>query len=83
MSKNTNIPTFPNPRWEGWGNPQEGMTLRDYFAAKAMQAFITLHENALVKDGFSCDWSKDGSSSEIVALEAYGIADAMLKAREE
>ena len=33
-----NEPAFPNPRWEGWGSPQEGMTLRDYFAAKAMQA---------------------------------------------
>jgi hypothetical protein len=60
-----------------------GMDLRDYFAAKAMQAFITLHENALVKDNFFCDWSKDGSSSEIVSLESYGIADAMMKAREQ
>ena len=33
-------PAFPNPRWEGWGTPEEGMTLRDYFAAKAMQALI-------------------------------------------
>jgi len=82
MSKNTNIPAFPLSG--DWNQIKDkGMDLRDFFAAKAMQAFITLHENALVKDGFSCDWSKDGSSSEIVALEAYGIADAMMKAREE
>lgn len=59
-----------------------GMTLRDYFAAKAMQAFITLHEEALNRDGACYDWSKDGSSSEIVSEQAYGVADAMLHARE-
>jgi len=60
-----------------------GMDLRDYFAAKAMQAFITLHEEALVRDATYCDWSKDGTSSEIVSEQAYGIADAMMKAREQ
>jgi len=37
---NKNEPAFPSPRWEGWGSPQEGMTLRDYFAAKAMQEWV-------------------------------------------
>jgi hypothetical protein len=78
----TGGPAYPSPRWEGWGSPQEGMTLRDYFAAKAMQAFITLHEEALNRDGACYDWSKDGSSSEIVSEQAYGVADAMLHARE-
>jgi hypothetical protein len=59
----------------------DGMTLRDYFAAKAMQAFITLHEEALNRDGACYDWSESGSSSEIVSEQAYGVADAMLKAR--
>lgn len=47
---------------------QEGMTLRDYFAAKAMQADMTdgVHENDFA-------WS---------AARAYKMADAMLKARE-
>ena len=31
-----NPPAFPNPHLRG----DEGMTLRDYFAAKAMQALI-------------------------------------------
>jgi hypothetical protein len=43
-----------------------GMTLRDYFAAKAMQALI----------------DNDGLFSEI-PTQAYALADAMLKAREQ
>lgn len=39
-----NEPAFPRPaskaHHHGMHPPQEGMTLRDYFAAKAMQAFI-------------------------------------------
>ena len=45
-----------------------GMTLRDYFAAKAMQGFA------------ACD--DDFPSAESVAINAYKWADAMLKARE-
>jgi hypothetical protein len=61
------IPAFPNPRWEGWGSPQEGMTLRDYFAAKAMQGLIN-------KYGFTV-------TDERLATDAYDLADAMLNAR--
>ena len=43
----------------------EGMTLRDYFAAKAMQALI----------------DNDGLFS-VIPIQAYAIADAMMKARE-
>jgi hypothetical protein len=50
-----------------------GMTLRDYFAAKAMQAtvqaWITNHDYP------STDFE--------VAINAYKVADAMLKARSE
>ena len=48
-----------------------GMTLRDYFAAKAMQAYFT-DPNV----GFGSDVVEAG------ARAAYRIADAMLKARE-
>ena len=44
------------------------MTLRDYFAAKAMQAIITNHK---LED---CD-------DEVVASNAYQLADFMLEAR--
>ena len=45
------------------------MTLRDYFAAKAMQAFITRE-------------SKFHPDLMMYAGAAYDVADAMLKARE-
>jgi hypothetical protein len=49
-----------------------GMTLRDYFAAKAMQATI----NAWIKNNIY-------PSTDIeVAKNAYAVADAMLEARQ-
>jgi hypothetical protein len=47
----------------------EGMTLRDYFAAKAMQGMVT-------------DPSWQGGTCKTVASVAYEMANAMLKARE-
>ena len=63
-----NPPAFPNEGFNGWGDPNQGMTLRDYFAAKAMQGdFIAgIH----IDDFADC------------ANRAYKMADAMLKARE-
>lgn len=53
----------------------EGMTLRDYFAAKAMQAYISTYgEN----DG--CLDVEE--SAEYIANMAYNVADKMLKQRE-
>ena len=46
---------------------EEGMDLRDYFAAKAMQ-------------GFQQEWVYDNSDE--IASKAYALADAMMKARE-
>lgn len=56
---------------------EKGITLRDYFAAKAMQAIISakLHE-----EGFTI--GKTGKDTAKVANASYGVADAMLKARE-
>ncbi|CAB4132278.1 hypothetical protein UFOVP259_12 [uncultured Caudovirales phage] len=55
-----NPPAFP----DGLGN--QGMSLRDYFAAKAMQGMM------VDVDKPNCDY---------IAETAYAIADAMLKAR--
>jgi hypothetical protein len=55
-----------------------GMSLRDYFAAKAMQGFLT-NDNLLKA---SCEWHQDGSEISIAQL-AYDQADAMLKVRGE
>jgi hypothetical protein len=54
---------FPNPH----RTDMTGMTLRDYFAAKAMQ-------------GMMHDVSQP--VGEVIAEWAYQVADAMLKARE-
>ena len=45
-----------------------GMTLRDYFAAKAMQSYLTTEHDCTVDE---------------IAHDAYRQADAMLKAREK
>ncbi len=63
------------------GEPtQHGMALRDYFAAKAMQA-------AFAGDGARMIADRDARYDEtnwaqIVAMNAYEMADAMLIARE-
>ncbi len=70
MSKETGGSAFP---WNGQLNRDleelSGMTLRDYFAAKAMQALVP---------GISGDnWEN------ITASQAYIMADAMLEARKK
>lgn len=74
MSKDNGGPAFPFGQTDeqsgqlvnGWGS--EGMTLRDYFAAKAMQGMIAAvgyHRGEV----------------DFMAESAYDCADAMLKER--
>jgi hypothetical protein len=67
-----NEPAFPNEGFNGWGEPFQGMTLRDYFAAKAMQAFCTTVD---VND------PNYGALWEPIAKDSYEMADAMMKVR--
>lgn len=62
-------PVFPHEFKYGDGRAQRcvGMTLRDYFAAKAMQGLLS-------------DPNIKASANEFAA-QAYTLADAMLKAR--
>lgn len=53
----------------------QGASLRDYFAAKAMQAMITT-------SGGPCLNGLDGFEAH-TAIAAYRIADAMLEARND
>ncbi len=71
----TRLPAFACAAENGH---QEGMALRDYFAAKAMHGFV---RNAcdLNIAGVEVNWDDDAS----VAKAAYKLADAMLQAREE
>lgn len=63
-----NQPAFPQ-QFQGTSEPTlSGITMRDYFAAKAMQAFLMKPSSITCPD-------------EIIAQDAYNMADAMLKAR--
>lgn len=66
--QNTGGPAFPVAYWDRdkMRFLNDGMTLRDYFAAKAMQSIIEKRSGVL--------------SSEV--RFAYEVADAMLKERE-
>ena len=54
MSDNTGGPAFPTPRYERGDMYSLGMTLRDYFAAKAMQGilFEGLDENQTARHAY-------------------------------
>lgn len=70
-------PAFPCGLQSGHLEPKHGgMTLRDYFAAKAVAGLMTRV------------WNQDGklTGEQIIeqwAATAYAVADAMLKAREK
>jgi len=66
MDKDTGGPAFPTPTHN---LTNDGMTLRDYFAAKAMQGLLA-----------DPDWRQD-TTFEDTAYAAYEQANAMLKAR--
>lgn len=72
MSRDNGVSAFPSHGSMG-EVINEGMTLRDYFAAKAMQAAISGHIAHYGHDNF---WpSKD------IASYAYEAADAMIAER--
>jgi hypothetical protein len=63
---------FPSTFHNGWGEPEKGMTLRDYFAAEAMKPFLS----HLVQQG----WYENDLN--VIAETSYRMSSAMLKARE-
>lgn len=73
--RQTGGPAFPTDS-EHQSGPStfhfEGMTLRDYFAAKAMQATLST-----ITDFPDETWRIG------VAIDSYAMADAMLKARDQ
>ena len=73
----SDIPAFPVPfKWTPDLKQYNGMTLRDYFAAKVMQG--------LLANGWCAEQREIAPSmgEREVALDAYRLADAMMKARE-
>ena len=78
-----NLPAFPKTPFIELGTPQNGMTLRDYFAAKALQGYISAkawHPDFVYSADFNFDAGK--RAADAVAVSAYKWADAMMKARE-
>jgi hypothetical protein len=74
MSKETGVSAFPGTQYANGIQPSgfsQGMTLRDYFAAKAMQAILARND------------SRFTTTLEFVGGKAYQYADAMLKARNQ
>jgi hypothetical protein len=68
-----NEPAFPTGT--GVTPYKSGMTLRDYFAAKAMQGQLSILENVTAL-------ARGQIKLEDVCIASYEVADAMLKARE-
>ena len=72
MSKNNGGPAFPREDYQcnsaNGSLGQEGMSLRDYFAAKSVQGTLSNPELS--------HWNADNH-----AQCAYEVSDAMLKAR--
>jgi hypothetical protein len=64
-------PVFPTEVWDAKGFPRqaEGMYLRDYFAAKALQGMLAENGGGALRN-------------DKLEAYAYNIADEMLKARE-
>ena len=65
-----NPPAFPIH----WENHHQGMSLRDYMAAKAMQGLMHNYD--------ICDFLEHKDWLEDISITSYQIADAMMKARE-
>ena len=71
-------PAFPAMKpLEHWGDPNGGMTLRDWFAGQALQGIL----------GTNYDWFTSGtetwSRTHEAAAFAYSLAEAMIAARGE
>ena len=70
MTTNINDGGAAFPNTAGWRRDpdiSDGMSLRDYFAAKAMQSLVAL----------------DRTAATMTAEDAYAMADAMLAARDK
>lgn len=81
-TKHTGGPAFPESGPRGMAVGGEGMTLRDWFAAKAMQGLLANSGGPIQANGMN-GWNWCNCSPEDAVNLAYSIADAMLKAREE
>jgi hypothetical protein len=86
MSDERDMPAFPHPGVAGDFTIQKshlGMTMRDYLAAQALASGLC--RDNVPEYALNMYFGKHRTSikrEEIIAAEAYCIADAMLKARQ-
>ena len=74
--RNDGGPAFPLHDWDASiANYSGGMSLRDYFAAKAMQAIIS--------KGNGSDATGGEKGVPLIAKYSYEYADAMLRERDK
>ena len=82
MTSRSDLPAFPTAPAIVNGLdvslPERGMTMRDYFAAKAMQVIL----KDQYEDGIYVG-DLDNDSEDVCARSAYIMADAMLAARDK
>lgn len=88
-------PAFPRPAYEIesatrdtviWGSGQSGMSLRDWFAGKALAGIMAAEADADGGGAFRITDHKEIKFSTFVerfASAAYMLADAMLEARKK
>lgn len=76
MQAETAFPTEESNYEKIWSSP--GMTLRDYFAAKAMQGYLA---NAWQAETLDSLGESAGEQMATVAEISYLMADEMLRAR--
>mgnify|MGYP000937872141 CR=1 FL=1 len=70
-----NPSAFPVDYVPGVMNGEPGMSLRDYFAAKALQGLLA---------NPGCDYTPMTATAQAQSVaDAYGLADAMLKERDK
>lgn len=82
-NKPNNLNAFPGMESSAFGQDTghyHGMTLRDYFAAKAMQAVLS---NQTFLQTVLRDAQVGAIASDAVSKTAFVMADAMLKQREK
>lgn len=72
---------FPTSIDNGHSRNQDGMDLRDYFAAKAMHAMLINNPVACKTLNYDEDKETCALAAGCISDGAYDIADAMMEAR--
>jgi hypothetical protein len=76
-----NPQAFPQPNHPPTWTGGEGMTLRDYFAARGIETLMKSVTSELESKHYSIE--KAQKIQDVYASMCYAMADAMLRAREK